>query len=123
MWEKIKSSIIFNVVIVALGVFLAVSASRTVRQALLVREEAAKEKEKIEELQKKKTELEAYLLELETKEAIEREAKRELNLKLPGEEVVVVVPEKNEVFPASSPSLTGWERIKSWFDNNPTLTR
>lgn len=116
MWEKIKNSIIFNVVIVVLAVFLAVSASRTMRQAFLVREEVEKEKEKIEELQKKKTELEAYLLELETKDAIEREAKQELNLKLPGEEVVVVVPEKNGVSFASPPRLTVWERIKLWFD-------
>lgn len=115
MWHKLKNSIVFNIFIIALAAFLSVSAYRTVKQSFMVREQTAAEREQIEELKNKKAELEAYLAELQTKEAIEREAKAELNLKLPGEEVVVVVPGKKENAPEEAPKPTFWERIKLWF--------
>ena len=76
--------------------------------------EARSNQEKIEELTKKKQELEAYLAELSTDEAIKREAKERLNLKEPGEEVVVVAAEeagaeKNQ----ENPSF--WDRVKNLF--------
>ncbi|MBI2056030.1 MAG: cell division protein FtsL [Candidatus Sungbacteria bacterium] len=116
MWKTLKNSIIVNIIIITLAVFLSISAYRTVKQAFVVREQTVEERKQIEELKNKKEELEAYLVELQTKEAIEREAKAELNLKLPGEEVVVVVPEKKENIPEEPTRATLWDSIKIWFN-------
>lgn len=115
MWEKIKQSIVFSIVIVILAVFLGINAYRTVRQSIVLREEAARERGKIEELRRKKEEIEGYLTELQTRGAIEREAKSRLNLKLPGEEVMVVIPEKKEELVPVPPPHGFWERIKRRF--------
>lgn len=77
-----------------------------------MRKEAKDREEKIIELNQKKAELEAYIAELQSREAIEREAKERLNLKLPGEEVVIVVPEKDS--PEEAPKNI-WDKIKSFF--------
>lgn len=85
-----------------------------IRQAVVLRQEAKNAERKVEELTRKKAELEAYLAELQTPEAVEREAKERLNLKKKGEEVVVVVP-KDEKEDASVVSVTFWQKIKSFF--------
>lgn len=112
MWEKIKQSVAFNIAMIVLAGLLGVGAYRTLAQAFAVQRQVGDEYKKIEELQKKKTELEAYIKELETKEAIEREGKARLNLKLPGEEVVVVVPQEKENKNEPAVPQTFWEWIK-----------
>ncbi|MBI2121838.1 MAG: hypothetical protein HYT98_01830 [Candidatus Sungbacteria bacterium] len=76
-------------------------------------------KQQIEELTEKKNNLEAYLAELKTVEAVKREAKERFNLKLPGEEVAVVVSSGSSTFmvttsPASWPAKF-WGFVSSWF--------
>ena len=115
MWEKIQQSTVFSIIIVILAVFLGINAYRTVRQSFALQEEVVRERGKIEELRRKKAEIEANLAELQTKGAIEREAKSRLNLKLPGEEVVVVVPEKKEEVVSTSSPRGFWERIRQRF--------
>lgn len=61
---------------------------------LLFRESKKKDAELREALQNKKK-LELRLAAFQSKEALLREAKARLNLKLPGEHVVVVVPERD----------------------------
>lgn len=81
-----------NSIFLAVAVLVSWGSYNMVRQALTLRAESRNTGEKVEELLKKKQELEAYIAELEDPRTIEREAKERLNLKLAGEEVVVVVP-------------------------------
>ncbi len=110
MWKWLKNSLLFNVALFILVLLIGAGAYRIVRQAYWVSQEARETEKKIEKLVKKKQELEAYLAELETAEAVRREAKERLNLKLPEETVVVVVPEKKDLPTLPSPNF--WERVK-----------
>lgn len=101
--------------LVTVAAGISYSASRMVRDAFVLREQSAEITQKIEELTKKKHELETYLAEIQTKEAIEREAKSRLNLKKPGEKVVVVVPEKKETAIVAEPQ-NWWTKIKRFFE-------
>ena len=109
-----KKSFVINIVLILIAAVVSYSAARMARNALNMRTQSADMTEKIEELKVKKQELEAQLAELQTKEAVEREAKERLNLKKPGEQVVVVVPEKKETPPLEQP-MSFWEKIKSFF--------
>lgn len=112
MWQKVKNSIWLNILLLAAAGFFAYHAFFMARDAVLLkREERARAKE-IDKVLKKKAELEAYLREIETKEAVVREAKERFNLKLPGEEVVVVVPEKTTEPEMEEQPASVWERIK-----------
>lgn len=111
----LKRSLIINILLVVVAIVVSYSASRMVRDVFVLREQSAEITQKIEELTKKKRELEIYLAEIQTKEAIEREAKNRLNLKKPGEEVVVIVPEKKETATVAE-SQNWWTRIKRFFE-------
>lgn len=91
MWKKIKSSLPLNILFVCLVVAVAIGAVRMMRETAALRREARKGEEKIATLAARKAELAARIAELETPEAIEREAKEKLNLKKRGETVVVVL--------------------------------
>ncbi len=117
-WKKIKSSVALNLTLFLIVLFGGVSTYRTVRDALTVREEKKEAGARIDELVKKKTELEAYLHELETASAAEREAKERLQMKLPGENVVVVVPEKSNNENGTATSSSWWSWIKNIFKKN-----
>ncbi len=93
--KKIQNTIWFNAVLLLVAVVLSLAAYRAVRQAVELGQEAEDGKKKINELAIKKQELETKIAELQTSEAQERLAKEKLNLKKNGEEVVVVVPDKN----------------------------
>lgn len=83
--------------------------------ALSMRRESEDVNHKITELQQKKAQLEAYLQELQTKEALERRAKERLNLKKPGEEVVVVIPAEKKEESQTPAKISMWEKIKQFF--------
>ena len=69
-------------------------------------------------LTQKKQELEEELRRLEAPGAGERQAKERLNLKLPGEEVTVVISEKKPGELSATTSSQGWwNRIRLWFSN------
>ena len=116
MWPKIKNSIFLNIILLGLAVWAGLGAVKMAVQAFSLHKEAQDDQRKIEELSRKKTELEAYIAELQSREAIEREAKKRLNLKLPGEEVVVVVPEEGSNGPESTEKSI-WEKIKFFSSN------
>ena len=59
------------------------------RDTIVLRREAREMEAKRAELLQKKSELEGHLGELDTSEAVEREAKARFNLKKQGEQVVV----------------------------------
>ena len=85
-----------------------------VLNAFALRGESYEVQQQIEELKNRKEELEARIAELQNEETVRREAKERLNLKLPGENVVVVVPEKQEV-PDTSSSGSFWRRVIIFF--------
>ena len=111
--KKILINIAFSAALIAVGY----NTYGVVRRSFVLKEESAATRAKIEELTRRKQELAAELEELNKTPAIEREAKARLNMKNVGEEVVVVVPEKNtsanEKKSTTTPSF--WDRIKNFF--------
>lgn len=94
MWRHFKDSLLFNALLMLLAVIVGFSTfNMLLRVTELYREKRTGEARE-NELSQKNSELEARLAEFGTAEAREREAKERLNLKLHGEEVVVVVPEE-----------------------------
>ena len=110
-WGKIKNSLLLNILFFVVAALVGYGTYNMVRQTLSLSQESKDNVQKIEELTKKKKELEAYIAELESPQAIEREGKNRLNLKKPGEEVVVVVPEKNN--PGDEDAHFWWSKLKS----------
>lgn len=114
MWPKIKKSPTLNLLLILAAIWVGYGSYKMISRALALQKEAGERQKEVEELARKKAELEAYLAELQSQEALIREAKSRFNLKLPGEEVVVVVPpEKN----LEETKEAFWERIKSFFHN------
>ena len=114
MWRKIKNSVLLNTLFLCLVVVVAVGAVRITRETTVLRREARKGEEEIVALTARKAELEARITELETPEAIEREAKEKLNLKKRGETVVVVVPE-NPADQNASVQSGAWGSVLNFF--------
>jgi len=114
MWGYFRKSIVLNLLFFVAVIFVGYSAYNMVKGALVLRQEWHDIKQKVGDLGQKKLQLEASLAELETKEAMEREAKSRFNLKNPGEEVVVVVSDKKDNGEAGGPANV-WSRIKSFF--------
>lgn len=116
----IKNSIIANLALSLLAVLVAYGAFNLARYGLELKKESWGAQKKIEELARKNQGLEAALTELETKEASERMAKERLNLKLPGEKVVVLVPHDLSASQADdsvkdSGFLKFWNQVKNFF--------
>ena len=109
-----KKSLIVNIALILVALAASYHAVRMVHNAMVMRIRSSETTQKIEQLKLEKKELEAQIMELQTKEAIEREAKERLNLKNPGEQVVVIVPEKKDN-PSPSPNVSLWEKFKSFF--------
>lgn len=99
MWQYIKKSLLVNLILLILAVLMGYSAYNMLKQASVLYAESQLSYKVIENLARKKQELEGRIAELRDSRAIEREGKERLNLKLPGEEVVVVVPPKVEEKP------------------------
>lgn len=114
LWEWMKGSLVINIFFVIFAGFAGYSAYSIFGQAFAVRREYQRTAGEIEALRAKKVNLEARIRELASPQALEREGKEFLNLKMPGEEVVVVVPEEEE---AQEAELSGswWERVRRMF--------
>lgn len=119
MWSKVKNSIAVNLVLLLLAVLTAYGAFNLARYGLELRNESREAQKKIEELARKKQALERHRAELATKEAVERRAKERWNLKLPGEKVVVLVPQTPSAGPEGSGQFSGlwgvWTQAKNFF--------
>src|SRR3989344_5566174 len=106
----IKNSFLINVIFLLLVFLTAYGAFKLVREAKDINKESQKLEERAAKLVLRNQELGRNLAELETEEAVEKRAKERLNLKLPGEQVVVVAP-------ASSPGVAeNHEEQLSGFD-------
>ena len=113
MWKKIKNSVSLNILFICLAAVVTIGATRITRETIVLRREAREGEEKIAALAARTAELEARIAELETPEAVEREAKEKLNLKKRGETVVVVVPESRDQKNPERPGF--WGSIVSFF--------
>lgn len=108
----IRNPIFINVFLLVLAAVLGYAAFSMAKQAVLVMREATSVSDSLEKLEAKEKKLELAHAELDRPEAVEREAKERLNLKLPGERVVVVVPD-NEDGDSDPGSNNFWSRIRS----------
>lgn len=115
MDQKIKKSVPLNLLFIVLLVAVSYGSYKAARQAVELNGESRETKKKVEELTRKKIDLERQLVELKTREEIERTGKESLNLKNQGENVVVVVPDSSA---SSTPSEQG-----SWLDMVKELLR
>jgi len=114
MWDKIKTSLPLNILI-GVGALAALSGLFGImRETIGLQAEYAATMAKIEALRSERARLSARVADLETPEAIEREAKEKLNLKKKGETVVVVVPERPHIQATATP-MTWWGGIKNLF--------
>lgn len=119
MWPRIKNSIAANLVLLLVAFMTAYGALNLARYGWGLRNESREVQKRIEELVKKKQELDRYRAELETKEAAEKRAKERLNLKLPGEKVVVLVSQNSAAGPESFRQASGffriWSQVRNFF--------
>lgn len=92
--KRIRNSLLFNIFLFIVALVVAYGSFYMAKQAVALYRESAGNRKKIEELTRRKQELEAYLEHLQTPGAIEQQAKERFNLKLPGEQVVVVIADK-----------------------------
>lgn len=99
------------VLAVAVAAFLAVSSTRLVVRALGVYRERRAVADRIRELEGERSRIEAAVSAIAAPAAVERLAKERLNLKRPGEEVVVVVPEPDA---PPAPQQARWRIIPPW---------
>lgn len=114
MWITIKRSVTLHAVLAGVALLVVYSAGSMVRDTIVLRQEAREMEAKRANLLRKKSELEAHMDELETSEAIEREAKARFNLKKPGEQVVVVMsPKPPETASSTPPGF--WQRLRNFF--------
>lgn len=89
--------------------WLGVQFFGVAKKAYVLYEERKRLETELASLQKRKIELEAGLLRFQSDAYLEREAKRRLNLKKPGEKAVIIVPEEIKKPATTSPGL--WQRI------------
>ncbi len=114
-----QKKFLVTAVLVLVIIFGGVQLYRLSRDAAAVHREYVRMSGSMEILAERNRELEAYLVELDTPEVVERLAKERLNLKKEGEEVVIVVPEKQEKKNQSAASdETWWLRVRNFFMRN-----
>lgn len=109
-WHEIKNSLLARVLLLLLASLIGYGVFAMGARVLILERESQELREKWLLLERQRAEYEAYLAELSTPQALEREAKARFNLKRPGEEVVVVVPERQEAA-HSAPPNGFWERF------------
>lgn len=116
MWSKVKQSLVINLVLFVLVFVMGYSAFSAIRNAFILSNEAKDSEKKIQGLLQKKKGLEQRLAALSNKDVVIREAKERLNLKQPGEEVVVIVPPKNSTL-IEKEKLNTWRNLYQFFRN------
>ena len=115
MWNRITHSLSINAALAVLAVFCFVSAASLARQAIQISRDSAAAARRLDELTAHKKELEAATRAAGMEETIRYKAKARFNLKNPGENIVVVLPDKKEVPADAAGDNSLWERIKSFF--------
>lgn len=84
------------IALVAITIWLGVASAKVLYAKITVRSEIDSLKREIEEMEQGNNELASLVDLFQNPEVIELEAKRRLNLKKPGEEVAVILRDKND---------------------------
>jgi len=115
----IKNSIAANLALSLIAFLTAYGAFNLARYSWELKRESRDVQKKMEELIRKNQGLEISLTELGTKEAAERRAKERLNLKLPGEKVLVLVPQASSAsvgIPLQNSGFSEfWNQLRKFF--------
>ena len=113
MWNRITRSLSANLALILLAIVCVSGAVSLARQAASVLRDSASARARVEELAAKKKKLEEEIRERTREESVRYQAKARLNLKNPGENIVVILPEKKEPAPEAPYPL--WQKITSFF--------
>lgn len=103
----IKHIFALNIALIAVAAATAIGAIRMARGTQALRAEVESAEDRLAAAHEKKQELRRRIAEQDAPETVEYQAKAKMNLKNPGEEVVVVVPEPPS---APEPEPAGWWR-------------
>jgi len=117
MWRRLTNSPALNLLLVFAAGFLLWSAGGMVYDAVILYRERDAIIREIEVAERDAEALKDAEGEAESPYAIEREAKKRFNLKLPGEHVVVVVPEgsgEKSIATSSAFGMALWRMYESW---------
>ncbi|MBI2626428.1 MAG: septum formation initiator family protein [Candidatus Nealsonbacteria bacterium] len=107
-WQNIFFSILLGSLILLVVGSLFLANFRMSRKRAILNSQIDQLKEEIQVMQEKKQQLEAQVYQSGQAEYLEKEARETFNLKKPGEEVVTILPQKEEPKQA--------EKIKKWWD-------
>ena len=120
----ILSRILF-LVLAGILVWSTVVAGRAIFRYMQIQEDIEQEKEEVAKLQNETSELLSKLQDEDDTRALELEARRRLNVKLPNEEVVIIIPGDEEaIIEEALRALNDGEvekergffsRIRAWF--------
>ena len=113
MWNRITRSVWAHVILAALAAVSLASALSLARSALEVARDSAAARARLEKLAVQKGRLEEEIRERAQEESVRYRAKARLNLKNPGENIVVVLPDDPDVSAPAEAEV--WQRIKNFF--------
>lgn len=113
--RRFLASPIIALLILAAIVLMSLWVFRAYQELLTLRREEGALRQKFEVAEMENQRLRNEIRIARTPEAIERDAKSRLNLKKPGEEVVVVIPPPLTEESGTSAEVSFWERFFQWF--------
>lgn len=93
-WRQIISSNIVLALLAAVVVWLSAHTVGIWRQREAVRREAERLEEQVQKIRAEREQLQAQLSEINDPEVLEYEARSRLNIKKPGEEVLIIVEDE-----------------------------
>ncbi|MCH7952219.1 septum formation initiator family protein [Patescibacteria group bacterium] len=103
----------FSVVVILLGAFLTIVLSKELLELLSAQERIAKEQEAVSRLEKEQQELASQLEHVTSEEFVEKEAREKLLMRRPGE-MVVLLPEEDQVDTAEKGEQEVDENLANW---------
>ncbi len=112
---KVKKLAIFLALFLVLGIFLN-SLVNVYQKKKEAAEALARMEEERMELSDRAAELEETLARLETKEGLDFEIRKRLNVAAAGENVAIIVEESSGA-PLPQPEKSVWDKIREFFEN------
>ena len=112
--KLLVSRIILLIILVAVAL-MSLWVLRAYQEFLALRREEVALRQKFKAAEAENQRLRDEIRIAATPEAIERDAKARLNLKKPGEEVVVVIPASVQATTSGNAKLSIFARLGSWF--------
>ncbi len=114
MWNRVIRSLSLHVILLIFAVVSVVSGISLVRSAMQISHDRAEVAVRLAGLVSEKKRIEEEIRERTQEESVRYQAHLRLNLKNPGENIVVVLPEKY-ASSADEKSDSFWQSIKNFF--------